>query len=537
MNTSILQKLRAEYKPLVPPVLKNLLSLSFEKGNPTSPEKDQEEIQKLFPHTFGQPVLLGKEKGKKSSFHPLRVGVVFSGGQAAGGHNVIAGLFDALHEFHKESALFGFLGGPGGVVDGKYKQISAEMLASYRNQGGFDLIGSGRTKIETSEQLASTKQVCSELKLDGLVIIGGDDSNTNAAILAEYFLQNGCKTQVIGVPKTIDGDLKNAFVEVSFGFDTASKVYSEMIGNIARDALSAKKYYHFIKLMGRSASHIALECALSTHPNFTIIGEEVAENKKTLEEIVKEIADLVCERAKHKKNYGVILVPEGLIEFIPEIRILISELNRLPGLSVEEAPKKLSEEARSCFLSLPVEIQKQLLLDRDPHGNVQVSLIDTERLLMQQVAKELSDRKARGEYKEKFSSLNHFLGYEGRCAFPSNFDAHYCYSLGMTAALLIQEGYTGYMSYVRNLHQTVEHWEIGGVPTTMFFNMEERKGKKKPVIEKALVELSGKAFRFFATHRKKWEIEDDYSYPGPIQFFGERALTDTVPISLTKEKQ
>ncbi|NNM43723.1 MAG: diphosphate--fructose-6-phosphate 1-phosphotransferase [Chlamydiae bacterium] len=536
MNSNILQKYRQEYKPLVPNILKDLFSVTLVKGEATAPEKDVEEVKKLFPRTFGQPVIAGKAENKKSSTsQSLRVGVVFSGGQAAGGHNVICGLLDALKTFNKESTLFGFLEGPGGIVAGKYKEITLETLSAYRNQGGFDLIGSGRTKIETTEQLEAARKICNELKLDGLVIIGGDDSNTNAAILAEFFLQNDCKTRVIGVPKTIDGDLKNSFIDISFGFDTASKVYSEMIGNIERDALSAKKYYHFIKLMGRSASHIALECALSTCPNITIIGEEVSHKKQTLSSLVNEIANVVAQRAEKGKNYGVILVPEGLIEFIPEIHVLISELNRLPGLSSEEAPKKLSEAAKNCFLSLPVDIQKQLLLDRDPHGNVQVSLIETERLLMEKVSQELEARKQKGTYKGKFSALNHFLGYEGRCSYPSNFDAHYCYSLGLTATLLILSGFTGYMAYVKNLAGPIENWEIGGVPTTMFLNIEERKGKRKPVIEKALVELDGQAFAFFAKQRKKWEIEDCYAYPGPIQFFGERSLTDVVPISLTLE--
>ncbi len=536
MNSNILQKYRQEYKPLVPNILKDLFSVTLVKGAATCPEKDVEELKKLFPHTFGQPVIAGKVNDKKSSTsHSLQVGVVFSGGQAAGGHNVICGLLDALKALNKESTLFGFLEGPGGIVAGKYKEISLEVLSAYRNQGGFDLIGSGRTKIETREQLEAARKTCNDLKLDGLVIIGGDDSNTNAAILAEFFLQNDCKTRVIGVPKTIDGDLKNSFIDVSFGFDTASKVYSEMIGNIERDALSAKKYYHFIKLMGRSASHIALECALSTCPNITIIGEEVSHKKQTLANLVNEIANVVAERAEKGKNYGVILVPEGLIEFIPEIHVLISELNRLPELSYEEAPKKLSDAAKRCFLSLPLDIQKQLLLDRDPHGNVQVSLIETERLLMEKVSEELEARKQKGTYKGKFSALNHFLGYEGRCSYPSNFDAHYCYSLGLTATLLILSGHTGYMAYVKSLAGSIENWEIGGVPTTMFLNIEERKGKRKPVIEKALVELNGQAFTFFAKQRKKWEIEDCYAYPGPIQFFGERSLTDIVPISLTLE--
>jgi len=533
--TSPLQKMREEYKPPVPKILQNLLQVEFTKGEATHCLSDEEEIKPLFSKTFGQPMATGK-KGDLRKPKPLRVGVVLSGGQAAGGHNVISGLFDALQTFSAESALIGFLGGPSGIVDNQAIEITAEVVAPYRNQGGFDLIGSGRTKIETDEQLAASLNTAKTLKLDGLVVIGGDDSNTNAAVLAEYFQKNGCDTTVVGVPKTIDGDLKNSHIATSFGFDTAAKVYSEMIGNIARDALSAKKYYHFIKLMGRSASHITLECALATHPNSAIIGEEVAAHALTLSQITDLLADLVIERAEKGMNYGVFLVPEGLVEFIPEMKELIKELNALAErskeMNQEQIAEELTAEARHCFLALPEEIRKQLLLDRDPHGNVQVSMIETEKLLISSVKKELDRRSFRG----KFSAQSHFFGYEGRAGFPSNFDAHYCYALGQTAALLIDEGLTAYMTVVGNLSSPVESWSIGGLPITSLLNMEVRKGKKKPVIQKALVDLEGKPFQFFAKHRKKWGLEDDYRFPGPIQFYGKPEVTDAISLTLDFEK-
>lgn len=534
MQKSRLQKFRESYKSPLPDLLKKLESIQFEKGEKTTSVSDQEQIQKLFPKTFGRPIVHGKI-GEKKEGKPLKVGVVFSGGQAAGGHNVIAGLFDALKILHPKSQLFGFLGGPSGIVQNKWKEISEDILAPYRNQGGFDLIGSGRTKIETEEQLQTSLKTMETHRLDGLVIIGGDDSNTNAAILAEYFLDKKCPTRVIGVPKTIDGDLKNAFLATSFGFDTAAKVYAEMIGNLARDALSAKKYYHFVKLMGRSASHLTLECALATHPNITLIGEEVEAQKQTLSQITQEIADIIINRAKNGLSYGIVLIPEGLIEFIPEIKKLIQELNALAGqvaeLKKEEIETKLSQEAKECFALIPKEIQKQLLLDRDPHGNVQVSLIETEKLLIQVVEQELAKR----GFKEKFAAQSHFFGYEGRSGFPSNFDAHYCQALGYTAALLINEGLTGYMACIGNLHHPVESWSISGLPITLLMYMEMRKGKQRPVIQKALVDLQGKPFAFFKKNRASWAEKDQYRYPGPIQFFGSEALTDSIPLTMQLE--
>jgi len=533
---SRLQKLRAEYKTLLPNALQNLHAIQFQKKDSTTCKGDPEQIQRLFPKTYGRAVVAGKEGDPRES-RPLKVGVVFSGGQASGGHNVIAGLFEALTSLCSQSKLLGFLGGPSGIIENKEMEITHEKLALYRNQGGFDLIGSGRTKIETEEQLTASLKTMQAHNLDGLIIIGGDDSNTNAAILAEYFLNHDCKTAVIGVPKTIDGDLKNAFVATSFGFHTATMTYAEMIGNIARDCLSAKKYTHFIKLMGRSASHITLECALATHPNITLIGEEVAAQNKTLSQITEEIADVVMQRAEKGKNYGIVLVPEGLIEFIPEMKQLIQELNAVAEkegeLKVEMVKEKLSSEAKHCFEALPEEIQKQFLLDRDPHGNVQVSLIETEKLLISTVKKELAKRKFQG----KFSTQHHFFGYEGRAGFPSNFDAHYCYALGYTAALLVDEKLTGYMSCIGNLFGPIQNWTISGLPITMLLNMEMRKGKEKPVIQKALVDLEGKAFAFFKGNRKAWAEEDHYRYPGPIQFFGESDLTDCIPLTMVLESQ
>lgn len=529
-----LQKLRAEYKPVLPRILKNLQNIHFEKGAATNAVSDARRVQELFPLTFGRPIVEGKE-GEKRNLRPLRVGVVLSGGQAAGGHNVIAGLFDALHLFSKESKLYGFLNGPGGIVDNKHKLLTKEYIDFYRNQGGFDLIGSGRTKIETDEQLASSLQTVQELNLDGLVIIGGDDSNTNAAVLAEYFLKKHCKTIVVGVPKTIDGDLRNKHIAISFGFDTATKTYSEMISNIARDALSAKKYYHFIRLMGRSASHITLECALATHPNLAFIGEEVAAKKMTLKQITHQIAELIKMRAEKGLNFGIILVPEGLIEFIPEVKNLIQELNVLAAkekdLELEKVAGKLNKDSRACFEILPEDIRKQLLLERDPHGNVQVSLIETEKLLMNAVKEELE----KSGFQGKFAGQNHFFGYEGRAGFPSNFDAHYCYALGFTAALLVDEQLTGYMTCIRDLDRPAEEWHIAGLPITMMMNIEARKGKEKPVIQKALVDLQGKAFAFFAQNRLAWSKEDNYRFPGPIQFFGEKDITDAIPLTLQLE--
>lgn len=528
MKKSPLEKVRAQYQPGIPRLLTVLNELHFSKGAGTSSIKDEEAIQKRFPHTYGKP-LVQVEKGSRRKTTPLRVGVVLSGGQAAGGHNVITGLLDGLLALHPDSQLIGFLGGPSGVVEGKSKQLTVENVAPYRNQGGFDLIGSGRTKIETEEQLASALKTCTSL--DALVVIGGDDSNTNAAVLAEYFLAQGSKTCVIGVPKTIDGDLKNDYVATSFGFDTACRTYSELIGNIARDACSAKKYTHFIKLMGRSASHIALECALQTQPNLTLIGEEIAAKKMTLAQVTAQIADLIEERSSKGLNYGVILIPEGLIEFIPEIGRLINELSRLGA--EENAPDKLPAPLKQVFDSIPLDIQNQLLLDRDPHGNVQVSMIETEKLLMQTVEGELKRR----SFKGKFSAQNHFFGYEGRAGLPTNFDAHYCYALGRLVALLADEHLTGYMATIGNLHLPVEEWTAAGLPITQLMNLEERKGKLKPVIQKALVDLNGKAFRTFEQQRAGWRLHDAFRYPGPIQFFGDPSLTEAPPLTLQIEAE
>lgn len=535
--TQGLEEARREYLPKKPSMLQDLKTIVWE--NISGSETKDKQISSLFPLTHRYPRVIGK-KGEGKSKKPLRVGVVFSGGQASGGHNVIIGIYDALKQLHSASLLFGFLDGPGGIVAGKYRELTKEEIAPYRNQGGFDMIGSGRTKIETEEQLQSSLEVVKKMELNGIVIIGGDDSNTNAAILAEYFLKHKCSTQVIGVPKTIDGDLKNAYVGTSFGFDSACKTYAEMIGNICRDAASAKKYTHFIKLMGRSASHIALECGLAVHPNLTLIGEEIAENRTTLTQITQEIADLVCKRAEKGKQFGVILIPEGLIEFIPEIALLIQELNQIladhPTQLTKEILPQLSEGSRLCFASLPERIQNQLLLNRDPHGNVQVSLIETERLLIETVSKELEEREKKGKYKGKFSPLFHFLGYEGRSGFPSNFDSNYCYTLGLTAALLIDGGLTGYMCAVEHLTNPAEQWEVGGIPLTSLMHVEMRKGKEKPVIAKTLVDLKGKPFAHFKQDREHWKWEEAYRFPGPIQFFGNSALTDQVPLTLILEQ-
>jgi diphosphate-dependent phosphofructokinase len=549
-SDSPLQKARLKYKPQVPQVLKDVTKLVVKQGKPTQAVRDAEALKKLFSHTFGQPqIQLASDKQGKAA-EPLRIGVVLSGGQAPGGHNVIAGLFDALKAIHPQSILIGFLGGPSGIVDNTTKELTTDLIAHYRNQGGFDIIGSGRTKIETPEQIAASEATMRTLNLDGLVVIGGDDSNTNAAVLAEAFLAKGCRTRVIGVPKTIDGDLKNEQIEISFGHDTACKVYSEMISNIMRDAWSARKYYHFIKLMGRSASHITLECAFQTHPNITLIGEEVAAQRKTLTQITNDICDVICKRAEMSKNFGVILIPEGLIEFIPEVGTLISELNHLLADAqhahkvdtaasthdkVDYLCKLLTAPSASCLKTLPEAIQGQLLVDRDPHGNVQVSRIDTEQLLMATVGEELKKRKKSGTYQGKFSAINHFFGYEGRSAMPSNFDAQYCYALGLTAGVLIASGLTGYLSSVQHLSRPVSEWSAGGVPLTMMMNIEQRHGKPRPVIHKALVELDGAPFKAFSAVRERWAMEDEYRFPGPIQFAGDPAIVDAIPFTLGYE--
>lgn len=535
-HISRLQKLRASFQPHLPKILQGIHSITFEKGKRTESIADQDEIRALFPKTYGHPLAEGKA-GTPKECKPLKVGVVFSGGQAPGGHNVITGLFDALQTLNPSSRLIGFLGGPAGIIKNQILRLDHEQLALYRNQGGFDLIGSGRTKIESEEDLAASRKTVTDHDLDGLVIIGGDDSNTNAALLAEYFQKTDCKTSVIGVPKTIDGDLKNAYVATSFGFDTAAKTYCEMIGNIGRDALSAKKYWHFIRLMGRSASHITLECALATHPNITLIGEEIAQKKQTLQEVVSSITDIVQKRSSEGKNYGIALIPEGIIEFIPEFVGLISELNQVcvehKDVDLSKVPELLSQESKQAFASLPQEIQKQLLLDRDPHGNVQVSMIETEKLLISAVKTELEKQ----GFKGKFTPQGHFFGYEGRAGFPSNFDTHYCYALGYTAAALVDRGYTGYMACVGHLHRLLADWTIMGIPITMLMNMETRKGKRKPVIQKTLVDLTGKPFLFFSENRQEWAEQDNYRFPGPIQFFGEAEMVDGIPLTMQIESR
>ena len=541
---SPLQKARAAYAPKLPPALAKGALVRVNEGAPTTAVADVEKIREIFKTTFGSPVLTFEagEGGRLAA--PLNVGVILSGGQAPGGHNVIAGLFDGIRSLHPESRLFGFLKGPDGLVKDEYMELSADIIDAYRNTGGFDMIGSGRTKLETDEQFEAARKHCEALGISALVIIGGDDSNTNACMLAEYFKGRNIPIQVIGCPKTIDGDLKNEWIEASFGFDTACRVYSELIGNIGRDANSAKKYWHFIKLMGRSASHIALECALQTQPNIAIISEEVAAKKMTLGQIVEEIALVVAARAAAGMNFGVALIPEGLIEFVPEIKVLIAELNDLLAANaakvdaMEKAEKvafalaNLSKESAAVFSTLPSGIQIQLCNDRDPHGNVQVSLIETEKMLAEMVGTRLKAMKAAGEYSGKFSTQVHFFGYEGRCAAPSNFDADYCYSLGYNAAALIGAGRTGYMSSVRNTMQPSGNWIAGGIPITMMMNIERRHGHDKPVIRKALVELDGAPFRYFAAHRAEWAKATEYVYPGPIQYFGPSSVCDLVTRTL-----
>ena len=494
--------------------------------------KAKQSLKKYFPQSSDQP-LLKATKGRGTPNLPLKVGVVLSGGQAAGGHNAIAGLFDALKKMHPESSLFGFLDGPLGLIENRNIEITLELVDRYRNMGGFDMLGAGRTKIETKTQFDQCAHTTEELELDGLVIIGGDDSNTSAALLAEDFLTRKLKTSVVGVPKTIDGDLKNEFVEISFGFDTASKTYSEAIGNILRDAISAKKYYFFIKLMGRTASHLTLECALQTHPNLALIGEEIEQLKLTFQDVTKIIADLIEKRSARGKDYGVILIPEGLIEFIPEFKKLINELNHLHAKKdLGQLENDLTPESYRCFNSLPESFKEQLLLERDSHGNVQVSKIETERLFIHAVEAEL---KKRDNFTSKLSTQPLFFGYEGRSGFPTNFDASYCYALGFTATLLIAKGATGYMSSLKNLTAPINEWIAGGVPITSMMNLEIRKGKETPVIAKALVNLEGVVFQKFKALRETWKIEDDYRYPGPIQFFGPEELTDSTTLTLKLE--
>lgn len=551
MTKSPLQIARAQYAPKLPKSLKNN-SVVIVDGEKTQSIADQAEIEKLFPNTYGMPLLTFEGSDASVELPVANVGVILLGGQAPGGHNVISGIFDGLKKLNPNNKLYGFLGGPGGLVDHKYIELTSDIIDEYRNTGGFDIIGSGRTKLEETWQFDKGVEICKELGINAVVIIGGDDSNTNACVLAEYYLQQNTGVQVIGCPKTIDGDLKNEMIETSFGFDTACKVYSELIGNIMRDANSAKKYWHFIKLMGRSASHIGLECALQTQPNVCLISEEVAEKKQTLGEVVNEIAQVVAKRAANGENFGVALIPEGLIEFIPEMKTLISELNELLAEGHDSAnefkatPKaerlewvanQLSADSSVVFKSLPAGIATQLTLDRDPHGNVQVSKIETEKLLIEMVEGKLAEMKEAGEYNGAFSSQNHFFGYEGRCAAPSNFDADYCYSLGYTASVLIAQGKTGYMSSVRNTTASADEWIAGGVPVTMMMNMERRHGHMKPVIQKALVELDGKPYKAFEAKREEWAEKTSFVYPGPIQYWGPSEVCDLTTKTLIEEQK
>lgn len=549
-NVSPLQGSRSLYKPKLPKALLGSPSkVAVKLGKGTHSISDRESVQKLFANTYGQPeVSFVPGKAPASLTKPIKVAMVLSGGQAPGGHNVVAGLFDGLKKLNKKNTLTGYLGGPSGLVENQKMEITEKLLTGYRNTGGFDIIGSGRTKLETHEQFEAVRKNLTAAGITALVVVGGDDSNTNAAVLAEYFKAHNHPLRVIGCPKTIDGDLKNDQIEVSFGFDTATKVYAELAGNVGRDCLSAKKYWHFIKVMGRSASHIALEVALKVHPNLCLISEEVAEEKWTLERIIDQVAKVVADRAAKKMNYGVALVPEGLLEFIPEMKKLIAELNDLLAHNndfekLETAEEKiafvrhlLSEESKGAFHALPHSIQVQLLADRDPHGNVQVSKIETEKLLIEAVDHKLKHWKKEGKYQGKFSGQGHFFGYEGRCADPSNFDADYCYSLGFTASYLVAAGLTGYLSSVRDLLKPATQWKAGGVPLTMMMNMERRHGKEKPVIQKALVELKGKPFKTFASYRDKWAVEDDFTSPGPIQFWGPAEVADAVPETLRLER-
>jgi len=548
---SPLQKYRYEYQPKLPEILRGeIKDVKPVLGEPTQSVSDQAEIKKLFPCTYGMPEVSFTKGSNDYGKKKINVGVILSGGQAPGGHNVICGLFDALKKANPENNLIGFKGGPSGLVDDKFVVFTEDFINEYRNTGGFDIIGSGRTKLETEEQFEKVKNVCAKHGMCGIVIIGGDDSNTNAAVLAEYFASSKVPVSVIGCPKTIDGDLKNKDIEVSFGFDTATKVYSELIGNIERDANSAKKYWHFIKLMGRSASHIALECALETQPNLCIVSEEVEKKGMSLSQIVDQIADAVAKRAEDGNNFGVVLIPEGLIEFIPEIKVLISELNDIvakeseafAGLKTFEeksdfVQRRLTAASKKAFLVFPDGIKAQLLMDRDPHGNVQVSRIETEKLLIELVGKKLDEMKAAGTYCGKFSTQNHFFGYEGRCSFPSNFDSDYCYSLGYNAYFLMAGGFTGYLSSVRNLCKPARYWKAGGVPITMMMNMEVRNGKNKPVIRKALVDLEGKPFAYFASNRDEWARKTCFVFPGAIQYAGPAEVCDRTTITLALEHE
>lgn len=547
MNQSPLQKARYQYSPKLPGMLRNGISeICVKEGNATQSVADQEKIAALFPNTYGEKEITFEKGENTSAAKKQVVGVILSGGQAPGGHNVICGLYDALKATSKENVLYGFKNGPIGLLEDNYVEFDDAYIDAYRNTGGFDIIGSGRTKLETEEQFAVAAKVCEKHGITAIVIIGGDDSNTNAAVLAEYFAAHNTGVQVIGCPKTIDGDLKNEDIECSFGFDTATKTYSELIGNIERDANSAKKYWHFVKVMGRSASHVALECALETQPNICLISEEVAAKKQSLSEIADYIADAVEKRSANGNNFGVAIIPEGVVEFVPEFKALIAEINELlAGNKTEEfnalgsweekyafIEKGLTAESMAVFAILPQTIQQQLFLERDPHGNVQVSLIESEKLFSALVKDKLTERGFTG----KFNALHHFFGYEGRCAFPSNFDADYCYSLGYNAFMLIQYGYNGYLSKVSNLSKPAEEWVASGMPITKMMNIERRNGEDKPVIKKALVELDGKPFKYFEANRDTWAVETAYTYPGAIQYYGPTEVCDLTTRTLALEK-
>lgn len=549
---SPLQIERLKYQPKLPQSLQNGVNgLRMVEGSATQSVRDQEQINALFPNTYGKPTVTFEASNVSKESEIRNVGVILSGGQAPGGHNVIAGLYDALKNANSANKLYGFLGGPSGIIDGKYVEFDDEFINAYRNTGGFDIIGSGRTKLETEEQFEKSLAVCKKLNISAVVIIGGDDSNTNAAMLAEWFVKHNAGIQVIGCPKTIDGDLKNEQIEISFGFDTATKTYAELIGNIERDANSAKKYWHFVKIMGRSASHVALETALQTQPNITLISEEVQEKKMSLSSIIDYMTDIIVKRANAGKNFGIAVIPEGLIEFIPEMGSMISNLNDIMA-TLESDPdfvnattirdkfdiveNRLEDENAKVYKSLPALIKGQLLADRDPHGNVQVSKIETEKLLIEMISTRLDELKEEGSFIGKFSAQSHFFGYEGRCAFPSNFDADYCYSLGYNAFALISFGMTGYLSSVRNLTESADKWIAGGVPLTMMMNMEKRHGEMKPVIQKALVRLDGPVFKQLQDNREDWAMNDRYLFPGAIQYFGPSSVCDITTVTLQLER-
>ena len=549
---SPLQIERLKYQPKLPSSLsEGINSLEMVEGSATQSVRDQEQIQELFKNTYGKPVVTFKHTASSNSSEVRNVGVILSGGQAPGGHNVIAGLYDALKQANSANKLYGFLGGPSGIIEGKYVEFDDKFMNAYRNTGGFDIIGSGRTKLETEEQFEKSLAVCRKLNISAVVIIGGDDSNTNAALLAEWFVKNNTGIQVIGCPKTIDGDLKNDQIEISFGFDTATKTYAELIGNIERDANSAKKYWHFVKIMGRSASHVALEAALQTQPNITLISEEVEEKKMSLESIINYMCDIIVRRANMGKNFGIAVIPEGLIEFIPEMKSMISNLNDIMAALENDSEfvnattirdkfdiveNRLEANNAKVYASLPVLIKGQLLADRDPHGNVQVSKIETEKLLIEMISTRLDELKSQGEFIGKFNAQSHFFGYEGRCAFPSNFDADYCYSLGFNAFALINFGLTGYLSSVRNLTAPASEWVAGGIPLTMMMNMEKRHGEMKPVIQKALVKLDGPVFKQLEENREDWALNDRYLFPGAIQYFGPSCVCDVTTCTLQLER-